>query len=324
MKRAVMLIVAMVTMALAMLDGSAEAAQFPEKGKAITILVPWAAGGSLDLSARLLASDLEKFLGTPTQVVNRPGASGQVGTTQIALAKPDGYTIGVTALPSTNTIYLDPERKAAFGRKDLAPVACHTSDPVAIGVRTDSKYKTLKDLIDDAKANPEKIKAGDAGILSVHHLAIELFQKATDTRFAIVHFDGGAPGITALVGGHVDVTFDVIGTMASHIKAGTIRILGVMGKEASRFLPEVQPLQAMGLKLYMSTSRAYSAPAGTPKEIVDILSGAIKKATEGEEHRKKLADMYTTVAYQDAAQFGAYWDELDAQLKPLVEQIKKQ
>ncbi len=324
MKRAVLSSIAIVATALAMLAGSAEAAQFPEKGKSLTILVPWAAGGSLDLSARLLGADLENILGIPTQVVNRPGASGQVGTTQIALAKPDGYTIGVTALPSTNTIYLDPDRKAAFGRKDLVPVACHTSDPVAIGVRTESKYKTVKDLIDDAKANPDKIKAGDAGILSVHHLAIELFQKATNTRFAVVHFDGGAPGITALVGGHVDVTFDVIGTMASHIKAGQIRILGIMGKEPSRFLPEAQPLQAMGLNLYMSTSRAYSAPAGTPKEIIDILSGAIKKATEGEAHRKKLADMYTTVAYMDAAQFTAYWDELDAQLKPLVEQIKKQ
>jgi tripartite-type tricarboxylate transporter receptor subunit TctC len=323
MKRAMILAVAMVTVILAVPVGSAEAAPFPEKGKSVTILVPWAAGGSLDLSARLLGSDLEKLLGVPFQVVNRPGASGQVGTTQIAMAKPDGYTIGVTALPSTNTIYLDPDRKAAFGRKDLVPVACHTSDPVAIGVRTDSKYKTVKDLIDDARANPEKIKAGDAGILSVHHLGIELFQKATNVRFANVHFDGGAPGITALVGGHVDVTFDVIGTMASHIRAGKIRILGIMGKEPSRFLPEVQPLQAMGLKIYMSTSRAYSAPAGTPKEIVEVLSGAIKKATEGEEHRKKLADMYTTVVYMDAAQFGAYWDELDAQLKPLVEQIKK-
>jgi tripartite-type tricarboxylate transporter receptor subunit TctC len=323
MKRTVRLVVATVTMALAILGVSAEAAQFPEKGKSITILVPWSAGGSLDLSARLMASDLEKILGAPFQVVNKPGASGQVGTTQIAMAKPDGYTIGVTALPSTNTIYLDPDRKAAFGRKDLAPVACHTSDPVAIGVRTDSKYKTLKDLIDDAKANPEKIKAGDAGILSVHHLAIELFQKAANVRFANVHFDGGSPGITALVGGHVDVTFDVIGTMASNIKAGKIRILGVMGKEPSRFLPEVKPVESLGIRVYMSTSRSYSAPAGTPREIVQILSGAIKKATEGEEHRKRLADIYTTVVYMDAAQLGDYWDELDAQLKPLVEQIKK-
>jgi tripartite-type tricarboxylate transporter receptor subunit TctC len=324
MKRAVILIVALVAIALALPSDSTEAAQFPEKGKTVTILVPWAAGGSLDLSARLLASDLEKLLGTPFQVVNKPGASGQVGTTQIALAKPDGYTFGVTAVPSTSTIYLDPDRKAAFARKDLAPVARHTSDPVAIGVSAESKYTTLKALIDDAKARPEKIKAGSPGILSVHHLGIKLFEKATDTRFAVVQFDGGAPGMTALLGGHVDVVFDVIGTMASHIKAGKIRVLGIMDNAASRFVPEVKTLESQGVKVYMTTSRAYAAPAGTPKEIIDILSGAIKKATEGEAHRKKLEEMYTTVAYQDAAQFGVYWDELDAEIKPLIEQAKKQ
>ncbi len=323
MKRAVVLVVVLVAMVLALPGSPAGAAQFPEKGKTITILVPWAAGGSLDLSARMLGSDLEKILGTPVQVVNKPGASGQVGTTQIALAKPDGYTFGVTAIPSTSTIYLDPERKAVFGRKDLAPLARHTSDPVAIGVRADSKYKTLKDLLDDARANPEKIKAGSPGILSVYHLGILLLERATNTRFAVVQFDGGPQSLNALAGGHLDVDFDHLGVMASHIKVGKVRVLGIMDKQASPFVPEVKTLESQGIKVYMTTARAYSAPAGTPKEIIDILSSAIKQSTDGEAHRKKLEDMFTTVAYQDAAQFGAYWDEVDAQVKPLIELAKK-
>jgi tripartite-type tricarboxylate transporter receptor subunit TctC len=280
--------------------------------------VPWSAGGSLDLSARLLAAEMEKILETQIQVVNKPGASGQVGTTQIALAKPDGYTFGVTSVPSTSTIYLDPDRKAAFSRKDLAPLARYTSDPMTIGVPTDSKYKTVKDLIDAAKARPEGIKVGCSGILSAMHLSILMFEKETGTKFAVVQFDGGAPAMTAMVGGHLDVVFDVIGTMASQIKAGQVRLLGVMDKDPSKFLPEVKTLESEGVKLYMGTSRAYSAPAGTPKEVVDILSAAIKKATESEALRKKLEDMYTTPAYLDAAHFAAYWDDLDARVKPLI------
>jgi tripartite-type tricarboxylate transporter receptor subunit TctC len=224
--------------------GLAEAGQarssFPEKGRPITMLVPWSAGGSLDVSARLLASDMEKMFGTPVMVVNKPGASGQVGTTQLALAKPDGYTFGVTAIPSTSTIYLDPDRKAAFSRKDLAPVARHVSDPMTIAVRADSKYQTLQDLIADAKANPDRIKVGSVGILSAMHLGLLMFQKATDTKLAAVQFDGSAQVAMALLGGHVDVMVDVIAVNVPHIKAGKIRLLGVMDREPIRKFPEMK------------------------------------------------------------------------------------
>jgi tripartite-type tricarboxylate transporter receptor subunit TctC len=303
--------------------GAAEAASFPEKGKPITMIVPWSAGGSLDLSARLLASDMEKILGTPVMVVNKAGASGQVGTTQLVLAKPDGYTFGVTAIPSTSTIYLDPDRKAVFGRKDLAPLARHVSDPIAIAVRADSKYQTLKELVADAKANPERVKAGSPGILSAMHLGLLLFQRATDTRLAPVQFDGSGQVAAALLGGHVDVMFDVIAVNAPNIKAGKVRLLGVMDKEPSRQFPEAKTLESQGFKVYLGTSRAYSAPGATPKEIVDILSAAIKRATEGEQHRKRLEELSLTVAYLDAVQFGAYWDELDAQIKPLIALAKQ-
>lgn len=296
---------------------------FPEKGKPITMIVPWAAGGSLDLSARLLASDMEKTLGTSIQVVNKAGASGQVGTTELAKAKPDGYTFGVTAIPSTNTIYLDPERQSVFSRKDLAPIARHSSDPEVIGVSSDSKYQTVKDLIDDAKANPQKIKFGTAGILSVMHLGVLSLQKATGTEFSVVQFDGGAQSTTALVGGHIDAVVDTIGTMAPFIKAGKIRVLGVMDRQPAAMLPEAKTLESQGIKVYTTTSRGYSAPGGTPKEIIDTLSAAIKKAADSEEHRKKLEEISTTVAYLDPAGFAAYWDEVDSQVAPLIDLAKQ-
>ena len=323
----VVIAVAILVAVPALFVGVTEAAQakvaFPEKGRPITMLIPWSAGGSLDVSARLLAADMEKLLGTTVMVVNKPGASGQVGTTQLALAKPDGYTFGVTAIPSTSTIYLDPDRKAAFGRKDLAPVARHVSDPMTIAVRVDSKYQTLQDLINDARANPDRIKAGTVGILSAMHLGLLMFQRATDTKLAAVQFDGSAQVAMALLGGHVDVMFDVAAVNVPHIKAGKIRLLGVMDKEPTRQFPEVKTLDAQGIKgVYIGTSRGYSAPGGTPKEIVDILSGAIKTASEGEQHRKRLEEMGLTVAYQDPAQFAAFWDELDARIKPLISLAK--
>ena len=293
-------------------------ATFPEKGKPITMIIPWATGGSLDLSARLLASDMEKTLGTTIQVVNKPGASGQVGTTELAKAKPDGYTFGVTALPSTNTIYLDPERQAVFSRKDLAPIARYTSDPEFIAVNADSKYRTFKDLLDDARANPGKVTVGTAGILSVMHVAVLSLQKATDTQFSVVQFDGGTQAPTALAGGHIDAIVDTIGGLASFMNAGKIRVLGVMDGQPAAMLPEAPTLESQGAKVYVSTSRGYSAPAGTPKEIIDVLSAAIKKATENEEHGKKIQEIKLTMAYLDAAGFSAYWDEMDAWVKPLI------
>ncbi|MHB1161098.1 MAG: Bug family tripartite tricarboxylate transporter substrate binding protein, partial [Chloroflexota bacterium] len=123
------------------------------------MIVPADAGGATDIGYRLLAPRMEKYLGTTVEVVNKPGAGTQVGVTELSKAKPDGYTIGVTLIPQTPTIYMDPERKAVFNRESFAPIGLHVFDPGLIAVAPDSKYKTLKDVVDDAKANPEKVKA---------------------------------------------------------------------------------------------------------------------------------------------------------------------
>ncbi|HEX2988388.1 MAG TPA: tripartite tricarboxylate transporter substrate-binding protein, partial [Chloroflexota bacterium] len=114
-----------------------------------------------------------------------------------------------------------------------------------------------------------------------------------------------------------------IGTMASFIKSGKIRVLGVMDKQPAAAMPEAKTLESQGIKVYTTTSRGYSAPAGTPKEIIDTLSAAIKKAADSEEHRKKLEEISTTVAYLDPAGFAAYWDDVDAQVAPLIDLAKQ-
>ncbi len=295
---------------------------FPAKGKNISLIVPFPAGGSTDVGARLLAPLMEKELGVPVQVVNKAGAGSQVGITDLVQSKPDGYTLAYTLLPATVTIYLDPERKAVFGRKDLQFVAMHVSDPQLVAVAANSPYKTLKDLIDAAKANPEKIKAASVGILGPEHLSILQLQKAAGVKFAIVQFDGSAPATSALLGGHTDFQMGTLGVFASAYKNGQVRFLGVMDKEESRLAPGVKTLESQGYKIYSYVSRALSVPAGTPAPVVDILTSAVKKAMESEDHKKKIEEMGMTLTYMGPDKTAAFWDDVEAQVKPLMELAK--
>ena len=296
---------------------------FPEKGKPITLIVPYTAGGSVDIAARVLAPALEKELGTPVQVVNRPEAGAQVGTTELARAKPDGYTLGYTVLPTTITLYLDPERKAVFSRKDFAPVAMHVIDPGVVGVKADSPYKTMQDFVNAAKAKPGAIKIAVTGVMGPSHLDVLQTQALTGAQFAVVHFDGGAPGLTAMLGGHVDAKYGNIGDFLPQMKSGNIRILGIMDTQENKFLPGVKTMESQGIKQYSAVSRGVSAPAGTPKEIVDAISGAIKKIIASNEHKAKMQEMGQTLRYMDPAEFGKYWDDVEAQVKPLMSLVKR-
>lgn len=323
MKRvvALMAIVSVVVCAAA----AAAAAEFPAQGKSITMIVGTSAGGSTDVGARILATALEKELaatGTRIQVENKPGAGWQIGLTALARSRPDGYTIGFTILPQTITNYLDPERKAVFERKSFQPLGMQVVDPGVIAVKASSPYKSLTDLVEAAKATPSKIKASATGILSDDHLAILQFQKLTGTKFAIVQFDGSAKAMTALLGGHTDVYFGNVGDTFPQAKAGEVRVLGVMDDDENKFLPGKTTF-SQGIKLESSSSRGLSAPAGTPKEVVDLLAAAIKKAIANEEHSKKMQEQGLTVRYMEPARMDKYWAEMEEQIKPLMSIAKE-
>jgi tripartite-type tricarboxylate transporter receptor subunit TctC len=300
------------------------AASFPQKGRAIQVLVGFAAGGSSDAGARILASGLEKELGTSVMVVNKPGASGQIAYTALAQAKPDGYTIVNTNFPSSIISYLDPARKAAYSRKSFEVLALHVIDPGLIAVKTDSPFKTLKDVIEAAKANPKKVKISTTGIQSDEAFGILQLQKMTGTQFAMVHFAQGiAPSVIALMGGKIDVFCGNVGDLLSQFKSGEVRILGIMDKEQSRFYPGVKTFEEQGYKLYSSASRGFAAPEGTPREVIDTLSQAIRKVVATEEHKKRMADMGLTLRYMNQVQYAEYWSEYEAiygELLPLTKE----
>lgn len=293
-------------------------ASFPQKGKAIQLLVHFTAGGSSDVGARILASGLEKDLGTSVVIVNKPGANSQIGMTALAQARPDGYTFGTTNFPVAVTTYLDLERKAVYTRNSFQPLALHVADPNLFAVKANSPYKTLKELVEAAKAKPKTITIS-SGVLNDDQIAILLLQKLSGAQFAQVSFTaGGAPAVTALLGGKIDVYCGNVGDMLAQYKSGEVRILGIMDDVETPFYPGVKTFAAQGYKVISSSSRGFAAPAKTPKEIVDMLSGAIKKVVATEEHKKRMADMGLTLKYMDAAQYAKFWEEYEVTVKDLM------
>jgi tripartite-type tricarboxylate transporter receptor subunit TctC len=319
-------LIALVSMTLACAICPARAAapkgSFPERNKTITIIVSYNAGGNTDIAARAVAPLLEKEFGIPVQVLNKPGAGGQVGYTQLANAKPDGYTLGIVGLPAVNGIYLDSERKALFDRASFQPLALQAHHPGLLAVRADSPYKTVQDLVAAAKANPEKLTANTTGILGDDHLAVLQFQTLTGTKFAIVHFDGTAPATTAFLGGHIDLYVGNLADLLSHLKAGTVRILGIADKVESSFYPGVKTFEAQGIPLYASSDLGVVMPAGAPKEVVEILGAALEKACKSETHVKKMESMGIPAKCEGPAGFTKVWGEMDAWAKPNIEAEK--
>lgn len=302
----------------------ASKSDYPQKGKAVSVIVPHAAGTGNDLAGRLISMHLEKDLGVPFQVVNKPGAATQIGMTDLAKAKPDGYTLASTSTVTTVLTYMDSERQAVFGRKDLLPVAVFGVEPMVLVVKSDSPYKTTKDLVDAAKANPEKIKVGDNGLMSPTHMITEMLAIEAGVKFAPVHFNGDPESQSSLLGGHTDASASSLTGTLSNVKTGSVRVLGISETDESRFLPGVKTLPAQGYKVVLNLSRGLNAPTGTPKDVVDALSQATKRITETQEFKTKAEQTGLDVAYWDPQKFASHYDELDKTVKTILDAVKNQ
>lgn len=297
---------------------SVGAQSFPAKNKAITIVVGFSAGGSSDAGARILAGGMEKILGTKVEVLNKPGASGQLGYTLVAQSQPNGYTIGLASLPGVMVSIMDPDRKATYKKDDFQPIGLQVVDAGVLAVKADSPYKTVKDLIDDAKARPKKITVSTTGLQTGDHFSVLQLQQLTGAQFAIVHFDGAGTAMTALLGKKIDAYVGNVGDVLSQLKSGDIRVLGVMDKEESSFLPGVKTFKSQGIALLGGSWRGYLAPAGTPKDIAEKLSAAMKAALETEEVKSAMAKLGLQIRYMDVAGYSEVWEEYGTMVKELI------
>ncbi len=292
----------------------AKKVEFPQKGRAITVIMPWAASGSVDPPCRIQAAALEKELGVPVQIVNKEGAGSQVGLTEAAAAKPDGYTMTVITSGNLPYVYMDPTRNATYTRKSFQAVAGFSTAPGALGVKANSPYKDLKDLFDAAKANPKKVKLGTSTVGGATHLNLLEMQKVQGVTFAFVFFDGDAPNQMALMGGHIDASSGLVPGFLANVQNGAIRVLGVMTKDESVFLPGVKTFRAQGFTIEYGNNRSWAVPAGTPKEIVDILSKAFQKVLSDPDVVAKTRAMGDETKYTPPGEIEAYWADLEARV----------
>lgn len=290
----------------------AKKVDFPQKGKSITILVPFAAGGSTDIAARVLAPYMEKELGVPVEVVDKPGASTQTAATELVNSKPDGYTLLLVSIPTTLVTYLDPERKANYTAKSFQPVATTWIDGLGFVVKADSPFKTAKDVIDAAKAGPGAVKVSTAGLMGVTHLGALAWQKEAGVEFAYVHFNSGTEAVTAALGGHVDLAACTLGNIGSMYKAGTVRVVGIADSQPSPLVPGAPTLESQGYKVYSSAGYVLTAPAGTDPAVVKILETAAKNVVNNSEFKSKVTDIGMEARFMDSVQSTAYWAEREA------------
>ena len=304
---------------LALLSSVASAQEYPRRQ--IELMVAYPAGGSTDIGARVVAAIAEKLLGQPMVVVNRGGAGGQVGWTELARRKPDGYYIGFINLPATNTVILDPERKAIFDADAFVPIINQVLDPGVIWVRADSPYKSLKDLVEAARKSPNTIRAADTGVLSDDHLAILMQEEAAPGAiFRIVHLAGGAAQLQEIMAGNVDVAFDNVGSIVPRVRSGEIRALAVMDTQRSKFLPDVATTGELGYPTVVSRSaRGIAGPKGMPAPIVRKLAEVLKKAMEDPAHVSRMESAGLALKIMTGAEYERYYKDAHENAKKYVE-----
>jgi len=296
----------------------AQTSDYPTKP--IILQVPWPAGGSTDVGARIVAAIAEKKMGQPIVVTNRVGAGSQIGLTETARQKPDGYYLGYASLPALNTIILDPERKALFDLNSLVFIINQVIDPGIIWARGDSPYKTLKDLLDDARKRPGEIRAATTGILGDDHLAILMMEEAANVRFRTVHFDGGAQVFTAVLGGQVDVAFGNVGDIAGKIKGNPMRVLIMMDAQRSKFMPDVPTSAELGFpKIISSSTRGIFGPKGIPEPILKKLQAVFGEAMKDPDHMDKMDKAGLAVRPLAGEEYKKYVYDLQQRIAPLVE-----
>ena len=260
-------------------------AQYPERG--LMLIVPYGAGGGTDITARLLAKDIEPALGKPVTVENRAGGGGWVGWGALAAARPDGYTLGYLNVPSMYAGYLDPQ----VGRKEtlesFTPLMNHVIDYNIWAVKADSPFKTIKDVIDAAKRSPESIGVTAYGAGSDDHIAILAIAAETGTKFVITHHRSTADAKTQALGGHIHVLGANVSEVAEEVRAGTLRMLGVMSPQRSRFVPQAPTFKEQGFNQVWSVSRGIAAPANLPKDVEAKLVAALEKTLTSRDHQQK-------------------------------------
>ena len=302
---------------------SSAQAQAWQPSRNITMIVAFPPGGQADLAARPVALALEKILGKSVVVDNRSGAGGMLGNAAAARAEPDGHTLlmalsSMTFLPEAERLY---DRKPSYELDHLVPIARVLADPGVLCVRSDSPYKTLADLVADAKNRPSQISFGSSGNYGAAHVPFEMFQQAAGIKLLHVPYRGGGPALTAFLGKQVDITAQAPGPITPHVQSGAARLLASWGAKRSAEYADVPTMIELGYKdVEYYIWAGLFAPKSTPEPVITRLRDAM---------RQVMVDPAVTSVFVRAASPPAYMDQpefqkfVDADAKRLIPVIKK-
>jgi tripartite-type tricarboxylate transporter receptor subunit TctC len=320
--RSIMARLAYLFLALVWLGIVPVSAQEAFPSRPITIIVPFPPGGIADLTARPLASAMEKVLKQPVIVANKPGAAGTVGTQQAAIAKPDGYTV-LLAVPNISTA---PEVDAVFGRtpvfkrEQFVAIARLSADPPILVVNSEQPWKTLKELVGDPRASKGEIVFSSSGPYGASHVPMEMLLHAAGMKMRHLPTTGGGPATTAVLGNHAAMWTSPPSLAAPHFEAGKLRWLAHFGATRLADFPEVPTLKELGYDIEYYLWAGLFTQKPVPGPVLQILRQAVAKAVDDPEFKAAMAKAKTPIAYQDGPEFQAWWDE-DA--RKLAEAIRR-
>ena len=308
--------------ALLALAGNA-VAQETYPTRPVTLVSPYPPGGAADLTARPLAPALEKALKQPVIVVNRSGAAGAVGTQFVSVAPADGYTLLITVF-SISTI---PEadrvagRKPRFTRDQFVPIARINADPTLLIVHPSTPWKTVKQLVADAKRRPNDILYVSAGPYTVSHMAVEVFMQTAGVKMRHLPTTGGGPAMTAIVAGHAFVSSLSTGAVTPQAKAGKLRILANSGARRLDAFADIPTLKELGYDVEVYLWVGMFARKEVPNHALDVIRKAVKQAVADPQFTNASMKMQMAPDYLDAAEFQKWWDQDSERLAAAVRRI---
>ncbi|MFZ5966060.1 MAG: tripartite tricarboxylate transporter substrate binding protein [Bacillota bacterium] len=288
---------------------------FPKSG--ITAICPWSAGGGTDTVLRGLTKETEPFLGQTITVVNQTGGGGAIGHGAIMKAKPDGYNVGMITFELNS---MPPQGLVPFTYKDFDPLMRINMDAAALTVKKDAPYNTIEEFIAYAKEHPGEINIGNSAPGSVWHIAAGLMAEKTGIEVQHVPFEGAAPAVTALVGGHIQAVSVSVPEVQGQVEAGDLKILGVMSAERLASVPDVPTFKESGIDVVFGTWRGLAVPKGTPDEVKAILKDAFKQGYDSQAFQDFAKKSGLGLAYQDAEEFGEF---LETNAKDVADVMKK-
>lgn len=314
-----LLVPAFVTLALVTLTPGASLAGYPEKP--ITLIVPFVAGGGVDLTARTLGEAVKPYLPQPIAVVNKPGGGGTVGAAEVVLSRPDGYTLGITG----GSLVIQPHILGDLpykGPADYQPVIRAVTVPTIFAVRADQPWAGMKALLDDAKSRPGKIRVGTAGRGTALGLALEALKTAAGVNLTHVPFGGSAEALTNLLGGHVEAVVVTAAEVLPQAKAGKAKVLAVLEDKRVPAYADAPTAGELGYKVSGGINPyMVFAPKGTPEAVLQALHDAMRKAIETEGFRKYAQDNLYLLDLRSRADLKRDLERLDAFCGDMVKQL---